>query len=75
MARHLCHAEGCLTAVPPRLLMCLKHWRLVPADLQNEVWRTYRRGQEVSKDPSGEYMIAQKAAVEAVAIAEGRRSG
>jgi hypothetical protein len=35
---HTCHAEGCEVAVPPKLLMCLKHWRMVPKHLQREVW-------------------------------------
>jgi len=54
------------------MLMCLPHWRLVPADLQREVYRTYRKGQEVDKQPSAEYLVAQRAAIRAVAEKEGR---
>lgn len=64
---HLCHARGCTTAVDPRLLMCGPHWGLVPLDLQRAVWVSYRRGQELRKDPSPEYIEAAKAAIEAVA--------
>lgn len=72
--RHVCHAEGCEVAVPPRMLMCLTHWRMVPRELQRRVWATYVEGQEIRKDPTPEYMEAQRAAVEAVAIKEGRRT-
>lgn len=67
---HLCHARGCSTAVDPRLLMCAPHWRLVPRALQLAVWRSYRRGQELRKDPSREYVEAARAAIEAVAQRE-----
>jgi len=72
MAHH-CHAEGCEVSVPPKMLMCLRHWRMVPKGLQREVWRTYRPGQEVDKSPSAEYLKAHLAAVAAVAEKEGRR--
>lgn len=69
---HRCHAKGCETCVPPRLLMCPMHWRMVPSALQAEVWRFYRRGQEVSKDPSPEYLTAMQAAIDYVALSEGK---
>lgn len=43
---HHCHAEGCIVVVPPRLLMCARHWAMVPVDLQQAVYQTYRPGQE-----------------------------
>jgi hypothetical protein len=46
---------------------------MTPKHLQKEIWRTYRRGQEIDKQPSAEYMEAQRAAIEAVAQLEGRR--
>jgi hypothetical protein len=52
--------------------MCLRHWRLVPGPLQKAVWRTYRRGQEVDKNPSTEYLDAARNAINAVAAAEAR---
>lgn len=63
---HHCHAKGCGTEVPPRMLMCLKHWRLVPKDLQRRVWATYREGQEEDKRPSREWHTAADAAITAV---------
>lgn len=67
---HVCHAEGCAVRVPPRLLMCRDHWRMVPAPLQRRVWATYRPGQEVDKRPSPEYLAAARAAIDAVAELE-----
>jgi hypothetical protein len=64
--KHLCHAIGCARAVPPKMLMCLPHWRMVPRELQQEVWRTYRPGQEIDKRPSVEYIAVQRRAVAAV---------
>lgn len=71
--KHTCHAVGCAINVPPKLVMCPKHWRMVPLALQREVWRHYRVGQELDKRPTFEYMVAQRAAVNAVAVAEGRK--
>lgn len=68
--RHTCHAEGCEVGVAPKLLMCLKHWRMVPKPLQVQVWRHYRPGQENDKRPTAEYLEAARAAIDAVA---GRR--
>jgi hypothetical protein len=68
--RHMCHARRCGRVVLPRLLMCLRHWRMLPRDLQREVWRAYRPGQEVDKRPSAEYLDVMKRAVDAVARIE-----
>jgi hypothetical protein len=73
-APHLCHAEGCGARVPPRVLMCLPHWRLVPAPLQRAVWDAYRPGQEIDKRPSEKYLEAAKRAIAAVAAAERRQA-
>lgn len=58
MSAHHCHAIGCRTPVPPRMHMCLKHWRMLPKTLRDEIWRTYRRGQERDKRPSADYLEA-----------------
>lgn len=44
--KHTCHAKGCTTEVPPKMFMCLKHWRMVPRYLQRLVWKHYQPGQE-----------------------------
>lgn len=68
---HHCHAHGCTRNVPPKMLMCLKHWRMVPVKLQRAVWATYRAGQEIDKAPSDAYILAQRAAVWSVFVDEG----
>jgi hypothetical protein len=71
--KHECHATGCSAAVPPKMLMCRKHWFMVPRGVQAQVWATYRPGQEVTKDPSDEYMKAYRLAVISVELKEGRK--
>ena len=70
---HKCHAQGCIVEVPPKMLMCRRHWFMVPKPLREEVWRTYRPGQEIDKSPTAEYMLAQGAAVSAVEQREAER--
>lgn len=36
--KHLCAQTGCLTLVPTGYLMCVRHWRMVPAEVRR-VWR------------------------------------
>lgn len=72
MMAHVCHAEGCNVAVPPKMLMCRRHWFQVPKQLRDAVWAEYRPGQEVDKQPSDEYMQVAIAAIAAVAEREGR---
>jgi hypothetical protein len=75
MTGHSCHAEGCNRQIPPKMLMCYPHWKMVPRPLQLAVWREYRPGQEIDKRPSDAYMEVQHAAVAAVAEKEGRDAG
>ena len=70
---HLCHAEKCKRNVPPSLMMCARHWRMVPKKLQRQVWAYYRKGQEIDKNPSDKYMCAYRLAVNAVAKKEGNK--
>lgn len=67
---HHCHADGCSTPVPPKMFMCLRHWRMVPRALQAAVWAAYRPGQEITKDPSREYLEVTRQARRAVAEKE-----
>lgn len=66
MSAHICHARGCKTPVKPELLMCFKHWKMVPRNLQRNVWKHYRRGQCDDKNPSLEWHAAADAAIKAV---------
>lgn len=70
-ARHTCHATGCSTPVPPRMFMCRRDWYALTPAQRAAIWRTYRPGQEVTKDPSAEYLDAAR---EAIAYLEARSS-
>jgi hypothetical protein len=53
--------------------MCLRHWRMVPKDLQRAVWAAYRPGQcDLDPAPSEAWHVAADAAILAVAKLEGR---
>lgn len=67
---HHCHAAHCNTEVKPELLMCPKHWRMVPKRIQRLVWKYYRPGQCDDKSPSIEWLEAARQAVIAVADKE-----
>lgn len=69
---HRCHARGCELEVPPKLLMCRRHWYMVPAPIRHKVWREYRPGQERDKKPSAKYLVVMEEAINAVAAKEGR---
>lgn len=69
--RHLCHAKQCTTVCDPSKLMCGRHWRMVPKSIQYAVYREYRPGQEMTKDPSDAYLRVAQMAINAVARKEG----
>lgn len=70
LSPHRCHAKGCKRIIPPRLLMCRGHWWMVPRGLRDAIWAAYREGQEIRKDPSREWLIAARQAIDAVAVKE-----
>lgn len=70
---HTCHAIDCDMLVPPKMLMCRDHWKLVPQTLQDAVWLHYRTGQEIDKETSEEWQRAADAAIIYVARREGKR--
>lgn len=41
--KHRCPAPNCLAMVPYEMLMCSRHWRMVPKALQNAVYDTYNK--------------------------------
>lgn len=71
---HRCHARGCAMKVAPEMLMCRRHWGMVPRRLQLAVWHAYRPGQCDDKRPSREWLGAADAAIEAVAMVERSKS-
>jgi hypothetical protein len=65
---HHRHALGCKRACPPRHLMCLPCWHLVPMGLQVEVNRTVKlRGPDVDASWAP-WWRAQAKAIAAVAF-------
>jgi hypothetical protein len=70
---HVCHAHQCFRKVDPKLLFCYPHWKKLPKVAQDVIWREYRAGQEITKDPSARYVVAQGVAVIIVAAAEKQR--
>ena len=68
--KHTCHIKGCTLVVAPKYLMCYAHWQKVPKRLQSQVYKYYRVGQEIDKQPSEEYLIAAKDAINYVDFIE-----
>jgi len=64
---HTCHWPGCQKEIPPALWGCKQHWLTLPQDLRSRIWATYRRGQEITKTPSADYVAAAKAVQEWIA--------
>lgn len=58
--KHTCHWPDCGRPVPPAMWGCKEHWFRLPKALRDAVWRTYRPGQEVTKTPSHEYLVAAR---------------
>lgn len=73
MRKHECHAEDCHVEVPPKLLMCGRHWAMVPPDIQRAVYAAYRPGQERDMRPSVESLDAMTAAENYIRRLEGKR--
>ena len=67
---HHCHARGCKTHVPPEMLMCKRHWKMIPRSIQLRVWATYRPGQCDDMNPSEAWHQAADDAITAVQEAE-----
>lgn len=53
---HHCHAKLCTVRTSPRMFMCRVHWFSLPDRMQGMVWKVYKAGQEVRKDPSEHYL-------------------
>ena len=39
---------------------CNRHWFMLPRELRAKIWATYVPGQEVTKQPSAEYLSAAR---------------
>ena len=67
LVKHTCHARRCDKVVPRAMLMCRKHWAMVPAPLKQQVLAHYQTGQELGQvRPSVAYLKAAGDAIESV---------
>lgn len=62
---HDCAAEGCTTQCKTGMLMCRKHWFMVPKPLRDDVWSGWNNGR-----PRPHYRSAVANAIEAVKTRE-----
>lgn len=67
IALHTCAAEGCTKRIAWYLLMCLPHWRMVPADLQRAIRKTWSAWCRVGRGPGRQLLEHDAACVLAVA--------
>ncbi len=61
-----CAAAGCLETVPLDFLMCRRHWRMLPAHLQQAVWTAYRAYLESPRTQARRLTHVQLEAIAAV---------
>jgi hypothetical protein len=47
IALHACAARGCTATIHGELLMCRKHWKLVPGCARHDAIRAYRSGADM----------------------------
>lgn len=66
MTGHHCHAIGCKNPCPPRWLMCKPCWRMVPAEYQREVYRTFEERGPVIDETWASWWRAAALAIAAV---------
>lgn len=69
-----CSAIGCQATIREPLLMCLDHWRQVPAALRRQVWGAYRRLGHDHDAPEA-HRSAVQAAIDAVHHKQARKQG
>ncbi len=61
-----CNADGCNKRINHCVFMCGYHWGLVPVHLQKDIYRYYRKGQEIDKNPSPDYISVANVAIRTV---------
>lgn len=54
------------------MLMCRRHWSMVPRAIQRRVWATYRPGQCDDREVSRDWLAAADEAISVVAAKEHR---
>lgn len=65
---HACPIEGCERRVPDYQLMCPRHWRAVPVDIQRLLYRAWDRGRGRGTE---EHIEAMDAAIHAAEVDAG----
>lgn len=55
---HECPIEGCARRVSSHQLLCARHWRAVPRDLQRDLYRTWDRGRGAGTEAHDQAMHA-----------------
>jgi hypothetical protein len=60
---NFCPIPGCGSQIDPSRLMCRAHWYVVPKDMRDRVWATWRSGQGAF---SAEHQDAVRVAIAAV---------
>lgn len=72
---HNCSAVGCQKQVPLNLLMCMTHWRMVPAPMARAVLATWRIRQRRPGDRTAmsQHEEAKAAAIAAVEAKQNRK--
>lgn len=71
---HNCAATACQKQIPLNLLMCMTHWRMVPAPVTREVLATWRtRERRGDPDSVAAHLAAVAKAIEAVDAKQFRR--
>lgn len=63
-----CPVEDCPSDARDGQLLCRRHWFLVPRDLRDDVWRTYKG--LLAGEGSGPYREARDAAIAAAEQAD-----
>lgn len=65
--KHKCHAIGCTVKTHYSLLMCLKHWELVPSVIKDKIRKEFNPEQLYGRvRPSGAWLKAARMAIMAV---------
>lgn len=72
--KHTCHVPHCGVEVPPKFLMCGRHWRFVSSQTQQRVYRHYQPGQEEGRHhPTKAWFDAADQAIQEAQAADFRR--
>jgi len=57
--KHKCFITDCITQIDQSNLMCNKHWRMVPDEMQLKVIKAFAGVQKGDKVSRGKYIIAK----------------